>query len=115
MSCQNLDECLPYFCLARRVRTFFFFVLGHCLRFGVGLVQNCLDDQLHPGSSGLQAHFSAISQGSYDFNILAVRPTRGEVHVLDELGMDEPGMGVYALAPEFNGRAWHSLTFCSKC
>lgn len=36
MSCQKLGECPPYFCLAGRVRTFFFLVLGHCLRFGVG-------------------------------------------------------------------------------
>lgn len=28
------------------------------------LVQNCLDDQLHPGSSGIQTHFSAIFQSS---------------------------------------------------
>lgn len=103
MNCQKMDERLPYFCLAGEVRTFFFFVLGLCLGFGVGLVQNRLDDQLHPGSTGLQAHFSAISQGSYDFNILAVRSAGGEVHVLDELGMDELGMGAYALASEFNG------------
>lgn len=102
MSCQKLDERLSHFCLPGRVRTFLFFVLGHCLRFGVCLVQNCLDDQLHPGSSGLQAHFSAVCKGSYDFNVLAVRSTGDEVHVMNELGMDELGMGAYALASEFN-------------
>lgn len=39
----------------------------------------------------------------HDFNVLAVRSTGGEVHVLNELGMDELRMGAYALAPEFNG------------
>lgn len=64
MSCQKLDGCLSHFCLAGRLGTFFLFVLGHCLGFGICLVQNSLDDQLHPGSSGVQAHFSAICQGS---------------------------------------------------
>lgn len=43
-----------------------------------------------------------------------MRAAGGEVHVLDELGMDEPGMGVNALAPEFPGQAWHSLTWKTK-
>lgn len=102
MSCQKLDEHLSHFCLSGRVRTFFFFILGHYCRFGICLVQNCLDDQLHPGGSGLQAHFSAVCQGSYDFNVLAVRSAGGEVHILNELGVDELGMGAWALAPEFN-------------
>lgn len=34
------------------------------LRTNDSLVQNCLDDQLHPRSSGLQAHFSAVCQRS---------------------------------------------------
>lgn len=79
-----------------------FFALGCSLIIGVCLVQNCLDDQLHPGSSGIQTHFSAIFQSSYDFHILAVRSARGEVHILNELGMDELGMSLYALASEFN-------------
>lgn len=38
----------------------------------------------------------------HDFNVLAVRSAGDEVHVMDELGMDELGVGAYALAPEFN-------------
>jgi len=40
--------------------------LGKLCSLGVGdsLVQDGLDDQLHPGSSGLQAHLSAVGQGS---------------------------------------------------
>jgi len=38
----------------------------------------------------------------HDFNVLAVRSTGDEVDVLNELGMDELGMGADALAPEFN-------------
>lgn len=38
----------------------------------------------------------------HDFNILAVRPAGGEVHILDKFGVDELGVGLYALAPEFN-------------
>ena len=38
----------------------------------------------------------------HDFNVLAVRSTGDEVHVMNELGMDELGMGAYALASEFN-------------
>lgn len=29
-------ECLPHFCLPGGVKAFFFFVLGHCLKFSVG-------------------------------------------------------------------------------
>lgn len=43
-----------------------------------------------------------------------MRAAGGEVHVLDELGMDESGMGANALAPEFPGQAWHSLTWKTK-
>lgn len=43
-----------------------------------------------------------------------MRSAGGEVHVLDELGRDELGIGAYALAPEFNGRAWHWLTWKTK-
>lgn len=38
----------------------------------------------------------------HDFNVLAVRSAGGEVHILNELGVDELGMGAWALAPEFN-------------
>lgn len=52
------------FALLEELGLFFFFVLEHWLRFGVRLVQNCLDDQLHPWSTWLQTDFSAIFQGS---------------------------------------------------
>lgn len=102
MRCQKLGGGISHFCLPGGGKTVLFFALGHVLRLGVCLVQNCLDDQLYPGSSGVQAHFSAVFQSSYDFDILAVRSAGGEVHVLDKLGVDELGVGVYALAPEFN-------------
>lgn len=61
-------------------------------------------------ASFLLSNQETFAKHLHDFNILAVRSAGGEVHVLDELGMDELGMGAYALAPEFNGRAWHCLT-----
>lgn len=65
-------------------------------------------------ASFLLSNQEGFAKHLHDFNILAVRSAGGEVHVLDELGMDEFGMGAYALAPEFDGRACHQLTWKTK-
>lgn len=49
------------------------------LRTNDSLVQNCLDDQLHPGGSGLQAHFSAVCQGSS----ATEKKGRGKVYLMN--------------------------------
>lgn len=52
--------------------------------------------------SFLLSNWKILQEHLHDFNILAVRSTGDEVHVMNELGVDELGMGAYALASEFN-------------
>lgn len=52
--------------------------------------------------SFLLSNWKILQEHLHDFKILAVRSTGDEVHVMNELGMDELGMGAYALASEFN-------------
>lgn len=76
--------------------------------------QNTCNLSRAKSASFLLSNRGSFAKHLHDFNILAVRSAGGEVHVLDELGMDELGIGAYALAPEFNGRAWHRLTWKTK-
>lgn len=76
------------------------FFLQRCIRIELSLGQNCLYDQLYPGSSGVQAHLSVVLQSSYDFNVLAVGATLRQLHILNRFRVDELRVSAYALAPE---------------